>query len=162
MADFKKLSEVEVLSEVPENANALVEINGIIKRVPGTGLGSKPEPEEDTSNVINIKTAIIKDSDYDNYVDGIANYAAAPEHTYECINMTFEEAYQTILNGEPLAVFGMFSKELPISLYGITAFFGNTFGVHCISFGFDLGTDASFSLYWTADGLSTEQPDGGK
>lgn len=37
--EFKKLSDVEVLDEVPENANALVEVDGAIKRVPGNGLG---------------------------------------------------------------------------------------------------------------------------
>lgn len=39
MADFIKLAEVESLGEVPENANALIEVGGEIKRVPGSGLG---------------------------------------------------------------------------------------------------------------------------
>lgn len=37
--EFTKLSQVEALAEVPENANALVEVEGAIKRVPGSGLG---------------------------------------------------------------------------------------------------------------------------
>jgi hypothetical protein len=35
----KKLSEVELLTEVPENATVFAEVNGEIKRVPGKGLG---------------------------------------------------------------------------------------------------------------------------
>lgn len=37
--DFKKLSEVEALTEVPENATVLAEVSGSIKRVPGSSLG---------------------------------------------------------------------------------------------------------------------------
>lgn len=37
--EFKKLGEVEALEEVPEGANALIEVDGAIKRVPGSNLG---------------------------------------------------------------------------------------------------------------------------
>ena len=37
--EFKTLGSVEALTEVPENANALVEVDGAIKRVPGGALG---------------------------------------------------------------------------------------------------------------------------
>lgn len=37
--EFKKLSEVEALTEVPEGAKVLAEANGQIVRVPGSGLG---------------------------------------------------------------------------------------------------------------------------
>lgn len=37
--NFRKLSEVEQLETVPENANAIVEVDGEIKRVAGGGLG---------------------------------------------------------------------------------------------------------------------------
>ena len=37
--EFKRLADVEALSEVPENATVLAEVNGAIKRVPGNGLG---------------------------------------------------------------------------------------------------------------------------
>ena len=47
---FKKLGEVEALTEVPEGANALIEINGAVKRVPGSGLGGRGA----------IKTAVIR------------------------------------------------------------------------------------------------------
>lgn len=34
--EFTKLGAVEALTEMPENANALVEVNGAIKRVPAS------------------------------------------------------------------------------------------------------------------------------
>lgn len=37
--EFKKLSEVEALTEVPEGATVLAEVDGAIKRIPGNGLG---------------------------------------------------------------------------------------------------------------------------
>lgn len=63
--EFKKLGEVEVLEEVPEGANALIEVGGDIKRVPGSGLGGGG----------GIKTAIIKSSDYDNAIAGVQTAA---------------------------------------------------------------------------------------
>ncbi len=37
--EFKKLSELEALDTVPEGASVLAEVGGVIKRVPGEGLG---------------------------------------------------------------------------------------------------------------------------
>lgn len=108
--EFKRLGEVEALSEVPENANALIEVDGSIKRVPGSGLGG----------AAGIKTAIIRDDAYIDYLSEISTMARI--NAFECINMTFEEAYETLLSGEPLAVFGMIG-ELggPFNLYGSIA-----------------------------------------
>lgn len=147
--EFKRLGEVEALSEVPENANALIEVDGDIKRVPGSGLGGET----------GIKTAIIKDSEYDACVAGLSTMAAVAPTTYECTNMTFEEAYETMLNGEPLAVLGMFTGEGAMNFYGVTAFVGMTLGVPCIQIVFALGSTTV--LFWTADGISTEEPSSG-
>lgn len=37
--EFTKLADVPALEEVPEGANALIEVDGAIRRVPGDGLG---------------------------------------------------------------------------------------------------------------------------
>lgn len=37
--DFKKLADVEALTEVPEGATVLAEVGGQVKRIPGEGLG---------------------------------------------------------------------------------------------------------------------------
>lgn len=42
--EFTKLSEVPVMSEFPEGANAIIETNGEIKRCPSSGGSSVPKP----------------------------------------------------------------------------------------------------------------------
>ena len=59
--EFKKLSEVQALTEVPEGAKVLAEVNGQIRRVPRSGLGGSG----------GIKTIIIKSSDYDQKLTGV-------------------------------------------------------------------------------------------
>lgn len=53
-----------------------------------------------------IKTAIIKSSDYDNALAGVQTALddAVPEITYSCINMTFAEAWETLMKGDALNV----------------------------------------------------------
>ena len=142
---FKNLADVELLEEVPEGCTAFAEVDGVVKRVPSKGLGNEG----------GIKTAIIKDSMYDNMIaGGMAPMDSAP-YTYECINMTFGEAYQTLENGEPLACFGMLAGGRAMNMYGTVALTGSAqFSVPCIMLGFELG----ITLHWTADGLSTEKP----
>ena len=42
--EFTKLSEVPTVSEFPEDANAIIETNGEIKRCPSAGGSSVPKP----------------------------------------------------------------------------------------------------------------------
>lgn len=151
MAEFKKLSEVEQIETASDNATVLVEEGGEIKRVPKKEVGGA-----------GIAMAIIKDSGYDNALAGLQTMAAAPTYTYECINMTFEEAYQTMAGGEPLSIFGMFTSDGALNLYGFAMFAGTMIGVPCIMVGFAMGSNTVPQLYWTADGLSTEMPNEGK
>lgn len=155
--DFVKLSEVTVLEEVSDTASVLVEQNGEIYRAPKTQVGGAG----------GIKTAIIRDSGYLNEIAGastMAQTAPAPEYTYECINMTFEEAYETMANGEPLMVVGMLTVVGAVNVQGSVMFAGTKeFGTPCLIVDFK-PTPASntLTLFWTADGLSTSQPSGGK
>jgi hypothetical protein len=155
---FKRLSDVEALAEVPEGANAFIEIDGKIKKVPGEGLGGAG----------GIKTAIIKSSDYDNMLAGVQTMSsAAPAITCECINMTFEEAYQTMASGEPLncTLMACFNP-MPINVSGLCVFAGILFGQPIIMLSFSIIPDVDdievIKLYWTEDGLSTEMPSSGK
>lgn len=144
--EFKKLGEVEALEEVPDGANALIEVNGDIKRVPGSNLGGGG----------GIKTAIIKASNYDNTIAGLQTTAAVGA-TYSCINMTFEEAYTTMAAGEPLAVmFMLISEGAGVCEQGYAIFAGDAIvGVPCICVG---GYEKELQLFWTEDDLSINQP----
>lgn len=152
--EFKKLGEVESLAEVPENATVLAEVDGSIKRIPSAGLGGSG----------GIKTAIIKDSNYDNTLAGLAPALSdEPAVTYDCINMTFEEAYETMASGEPLAAMFMVSGEGCMVFYGNAIFVGTVaFGVPCIGLMASVAVNTTVinvaQLYWTADGISTEAP----
>lgn len=99
---FKRLSEVEALTEVPEGAKVLAESNGQIVRVPGSGLGGSG----------GIKTAIIKASNYDAMLDFMSGKTTEPPDmknvTFSCTNMTFQEVYSAIMSGEHIDIICMF------------------------------------------------------
>lgn len=145
--EFMKLADVEVVETATETDKVLIEQNGEIKRVPKTEVGGGGA----------IKTVIIKSSDYDNAIAGVQTMASAPEITCECINMTFEEAYQTMASGEPLSLLGMlvFNNAPVCTTRGSIAFLGMVLGVPCIGISF---MRPQIDLFWTANGLSTEEP----
>lgn len=151
--EFKKLSEVTTLEEAAETAHVLIEENGEIYRVPKTAVGGAGG---------GIKTAIIRDSRYLNAIAGVSTMtSAAPAVTFECINMTFEEAYETMTKGEPLNIVGMLTATHGVSnMNGLVSFTETaTFGVPCLVVMFGKPTP---DLFWTSDGLSTSQPSSGK
>ncbi len=142
--DFVKLSEVTKLEEVNDTASVLVEMNGEIYRTPKTQVGG--------ANVGGIKTVIIQDNYYSEAVTGVLTPSpkVADAETYACINMTFEEAYEALINGEPLAVLGMFGYEpyCPHIVYGAVQFQES----EQINFEFS-GYNVYVNLRWTTDGL---------
>lgn len=89
--DFQKLADVELLEEVPEGATAFVEVDGNVKRVPGSGLGGG-----------GIATAILRMS-----AEDMAPTADAPsveKFPITCDNYTYAQAQATLTAGEPLMV----------------------------------------------------------
>lgn len=99
--NFTKLADAELLDSVPENANAFVEVEGTVKRVPGSGLGGDS----------GVPTAILKlntDSGDTASVQsllsgGVATVAAgdntrmAAIYTATCDNMTYDEVKEIFL-----------------------------------------------------------------
>lgn len=145
MYDFQKLADVELLEEVPEGASAFVEVDGAVKRVPGSGLGGG-----------GVATAILRDS-----ADAEGRKAAggdvqisAPTYTQipiTCDNMTYAQALAVLQAGEPLAV--MLRSGVEGAWFtAITVVI--TDGYICPSFCIDDGTS---SLYWNADGFFMKQ-----
>lgn len=139
------LREAELV-ETPAEGATLFCLNpdGTVNRVSAANVGRSG----------GIKTAIIKDSGYDNAIAGVqSTESSAPAYTYSCINMTFEEAYQLMASGEPLQVLGMFTTEGATNVTG-AAFLDTA----CIMMMFAAASTTIALLYWTADGLSTTQP----
>lgn len=156
--EFKKLADVEALPEVPEVATVFAEVNGEVKRIPSSGLGGV------------VKTAIIKDSRYDDAVASMMNPvepsvavadAVEPEYSFSCLNMTFEEAYETMAAGEPLDAKVMMVYNGPGVISAQAVGFGGVaiFGMPAIALSTSLNGD-SIHLFWTADGISTKYPGG--
>lgn len=139
---ISKLVTVEALAEVPEGATVLAEVNGEIKRVPGEGLGGG-------------KVLIIKSSDFDNAVAGVAAAKTeAVEVTYTA-NMTFDEIMEAFVACElnSLVVYSASEEYADMQLCQSIVYDVNSFVVPC----FIILGDAA--LYLTAEGISTTAPE---
>lgn len=149
MATYKKFSELPQIVEASENTKVPVLDNGEMKLLDGSKLGG------DTG----IKTAIIKSSDYDEMLVNLQSASAAETlatvaATYSCLNMTFEEAYETMANGEPLEIVFMVVAEGCVVDHGVASFAGVAMtGSPCLILFLDT---TGLELYWTADGLFPE------
>lgn len=141
--EFTKLSEVESLNEVPENATVLAEVDGKIKRVPSGGLGGSG----------GVKTAIIKQQGYDELIAFLAGklpYEPELGNSYSCTNMTFEEAYETMARGEFLSILMAYNGQInPCNVY----FMGTYNGEPQISF---IETGDYTCFIWSANGIKNQ------
>lgn len=148
--EFKKLSEVEALTEVPEGAKVLAEANGQIVRVPGSGLGG-------SGGSGGIKTAIIKASNYDaalDYISGKTSTAPDKENvTFSCTNTTFQDVHSAIFAGEPVNIVCMFAPEGPV-IQDVSFMAMREGIVMDVLFSFTGTTVHYKSLIWTESGIS--------
>lgn len=147
---YKTADQLPIMEEVTDNTYALVEENGTLKRVSGSNLGGS-----------GIKTSIIKSSDYDAAISGLTTLTVPVQDiTCSCTNMTFEEAYQTMANGEPLQVILMINLEGAICVPCLVSYVGDAiFGVPTLIICALIG---NIVMYWTSDGISTTEPSSSK
>lgn len=154
-----KMSNAEVLEEIPENAKVLVNDDGKLKQVACEKMGGSAG---------GVATAIVKGMHYMNYFTGIASVIAPSQDKYTCENMTFEEARNIILSGEPLDVImmGLDSwQEYYIVHPHICVTYINE-SVPCIELWAEHIYNASIEdytdmrTYWTADGFLFDDPNG--
>lgn len=147
MADFKKLSEVDLVEEVSNTANVLIEEDGQIKRASKTKVGGAGSDSV-------IKTAIITSSAYDSHISNVAPYVGATT-TYSCKNMTFEEAYEALTTGTPIDIKVFDYKNSSIGLIDLIPLVAIRGNVQFIA----LQNQApELTLYWTSSGISTTAP----
>lgn len=157
MANYKKLTDVEVMEEVSESTMALVEDNGKLKKVPcGAGFGGGSE----------VATAILKSSRYGKITPKIE---VGP--TWECINMTFEEACEILASGKPLIalimdqIYGsdytayvITRNQLGYGTPAINFFYSNPSFVYGEDNYYHIADPNNLNLYWTAEELSQYDP----
>lgn len=133
----------ETLEEVPEGATVLAEVGGEIKRVPSDGLGGG-------------KTLIIKSSDFDNAMAGVAG-AEADAPTFSA-NMTFDEFMTAFAACEPIdihvfLVMGTPGRITPVMIcYDLV-----NYTMPCVVLYLP---GNNLKLYWTADNvISFDEPE---
>lgn len=93
MANYKKLTDVEIMEEVSENSMALVNENGVLKQVPcGAGFGGG-----------GTATAIIEFGSSGRAGSKVATYVAvgpeSPTKSFICNNMTYSDILTSLQNG---------------------------------------------------------------
>lgn len=88
--EFKTLGSVEALTEVPENAHALVEVDGAIKRVPGGALGGSAGGSGDWD-------AVIVDNSGALYYSGLSNIDVS---SLQFSKGSLNELYNMMMQGQ--------------------------------------------------------------
>lgn len=151
--EFQKIGDVELLDSVPDTANAVVEVDGAIKRVPGSNLGGGGIPTAiihidmgDSGDVAPSSLATLAS-------DGART--SAYTYTFTCENMTFEEAAAIMAAHQPLVV------VIDIMLEGVYACGYAAYLMHTAGDGIEtivIKSAEGGKIYWTADGISTESP----
>ena len=143
--DFQKLADVELLEEVPDGASAFVAVDGIVKRVPGSGLGGG-----------GVATAILRfDSEINASAKAVTMTAIIPVNKLPitCDNYTYEQARAVLEAGNPITAMILMSENnmsgwiscSPIVLYD-----------NYIAITFINGEEQT--IFWNADGFFDREP----
>lgn len=148
--NFKNLADIELLTEVPETANKIIEVDGSIKRVPN---------KEVSGGDSMIKTAWIRQIMDHSSVNPMAYSAIVPSKNFpfECVNMTYEEALGYLQNDEPLACFITSYHYEDSDLYKVNTYgtiVVNRDGIIAIRYLDPIDMDPT-SIRWTSEGIST-------
>ena len=133
--DFQKLADVELLEEVPDGASAFVAVDGVVKRVPGSGLGGG-----------GVATAILRLSSESN---ASTNAAKLP---ITCDNYTYAQARAVLEAGNPFAAI-LYMVDGDMS--GWTSSFSVALSADSIAMGFVIKMNKV--IHWNADGFSTRE-----
>lgn len=144
--DFQKLADVELLEEVPDGASAFVAVDGVVKRVPGSGLGGGG----------GVSTAILRfGSESNSSTNAVTRVTISPVNKLPitCDNYTYEQARAVLESGEPLSAMIFMSEnnmsgwkncsQVVLSDNYIVMVFIN---------------DKEQAIYWNADGFFDRKP----
>lgn len=144
--DFQKLADVELLEEVPDGASALVAVDGVVKRVPGSGLGGGG----------GVATAILRYSSENNASTKAVTRIAIQQPVklpITCDNYTYEQARAVLGAGNPLTAMIFVSAN---NTSGWNSCLQIALSDNYISISF-IG-DGEQTIYWNADGFFDIEP----
>ena len=143
--DFQKLADVELLEEVPDGASAFVAVDGVVKRVPGSGLGGG-----------GVATAILRmDSESDASAKAVTRVAINPVNKLPitCDNYTYAQARAVLEAGNPLTAMILMSEN---NMSGWISCSQISLSDNYIVMGFII--DKGQDIYWNADGFFDREP----
>ena len=143
--DFQKLADVELLEEVPDGASAFVAVDGVVKRVPGSGLGGG-----------GVATAILRmDSENNASTKAVTRTASIPVHELPitCDNYTYEQARAVLESGNPITAMIFMSEN---NMSGWMSCLQIAFSDNYILMAFTIGD--GLTIYWNADGFFDREP----
>lgn len=143
--DFQKLANVELLEEVPDGASAFVAVDGVVKRVPGSGLGGG-----------GVATAILRmDSESDASAKAVTRAASIPVNKLPitCDNYTYAQARAVMIAGGAFTAMIFMSEN---NMSGWMSCSQIAFSDNCISITFTI--DKGLTIYWNADGFFDREP----
>lgn len=141
--DFQKLADVELLEEVPDGASAFVAVDGVVKRVPGSGLGGG-----------GVATAILRLTSESNASTKEVTIKKLP---ITCDNYTYEQARAVLEAGNPLTamIFMSGNNMSGWASCSSIAILDNYIGML-------FNTADGLSIYWNADGFFDGEPKNNK
>lgn len=145
--DFQKLADVELLEEVPDGASAFVAVDGVVKRVPGSGLGGG-----------GVATAILRmDSESDASEKAVKKAIVNPvkKLPITCDNYTYAQARAVLEAGNPLTAMIFVSAN---NMSGWASCSQIAFSDNYIFMSFIVDNDNELIAYWNADGFFEREP----
>ena len=143
--DFQKLADVELLEEVPDGASAFVAVDGVVKRVPGSGLGGG-----------GVATAILRLSSESNASTKAVMLKVtlpASKLPIMCDNYTYAQARAVLEAGNPFAAM-LYKSENNMSGWISCSQVGLSDNYIVMDFIVDKGQ----AIYWNADGFFDREP----
>ena len=144
--DFQKLADVELLEEVPDGASAFVAVDGVVKRVPGSGLGGGG----------GVATAIFRmDSESNASTKAVTRAASIPVNKLPitCDNYTYAQARAVLEAGNPLTAIVFMSEN---NMSGWISCSQVALSDNYIVM--DFIVDKGQAIYWNADGFFDREP----
>lgn len=139
------MADVELLEEVPDGASAFVAVDGVVKRVPGSGLGGG-----------GIATAILRLASESNAsTKAVTRAVAIPVEKLPitCDNYTYEQARAVLEAGNPITAMIFMSEN---NMSGWVSCSNVALSDNCIAMLFNIGD--GLSIYWNADGFFDRDP----
>ena len=143
--DFQKLADVELLEEVPDGASAFVAVDGVVKRVPGSGLGGG-----------GVATAILRmDNESNASTNAVKriNLPTVKKLPITCDNYTYEQARAVLAAGDPFTAMIFMSEGNLLGWKNCSevALYDNYIVMVFI-------TDKEQTIYWNANGFFDGDP----